>query len=287
MSKNRSEASYSASLRAERAVIYIVCIFLCALSLFPFIIMFVNATRDNYAIQQGMSLIPGSKLFENLKTLNERQNFDILTGMKNSLFISTFTTILSVYFSTMTAYGLTVYNFKGRKLAFTFILTVLMIPTQVSIVGFFTFMFKLGLANTYVPLIIPAIAAPSTVFFMKQYMEGGLPLEIIEAARIDGSSEFQTFNGIALPMMKPAMATQAIFIFVGSWNKLFEPTMIISSQSKYTMPMLVSLLKSDRFRTDYGTVYLALALTVLPLFIVYFLLSRYIIAGVALGGVKE
>ncbi|MCI7703737.1 MAG: ABC transporter permease subunit, partial [Clostridiales bacterium] len=119
------------------------------------------------------------------------------------------------------------------------------------------------------------------------YMISGLPLEIVEAARIDGCSELRTFNVIAMPMMKPALATQAIFTFVGSWNKLFEPTMLINSQNKYTMPMLVSLLKSDRFRTDYGTVYLALSLTVLPLFVVYFALSKYIIAGVALGGVKE
>ena len=148
-------------------------------------------------------------------------------------------------------------------------------------------MFKLNLVNTFIPLIVPAIASPSLVFFMRQYMISGLPLEIVEAARIDGCSELRTFNVIAMPMMKPALATQAIFTFVGSWNKLFEPTMLINSQNKYTMPMLVALLKSDRFRTDYGTVYLALSLTVLPLFVVYFALSKYIIAGVALGGVKE
>lgn len=279
--------SYSKSLAIQKFFIYVVCIALCVMSLFPFVVMFVNATRDNYSIQQGMSLIPGDKLLQNFKTLNERQNFDTLMGMRNSLIIATSSTVLALYFSTLTAYGLVVYNFKGRKFAFTFIMAVLMIPTQVSMVGFFTFMFKLNLVNTYIPLIIPSIAAPSLVFFMRQYMVSGLPLEIVEAARIDGSSEFGTFNRIALPMMKPALATQAIFTFVGSWNKLFEPTMLINSQNRYTMPMLVSLLKSDRFRTDYGTVYLALALTVLPLFVVYFILSKYIIAGVALGGVKE
>ena len=287
MSEKIKLKSYSRTLALEKTLIYIVCIVLCALSILPFAVMFVNATRDNYAIQQGMSLIPGDRLLVNIKTLNERQNFNVLQGMWNSLFIATCTTVLSIYFSTLTAYGLVVYRFKGRQFAFTFIMMVLMIPTQVSMVGYFTFMFKLNLVNTYIPLIIPAIASPSLVFFMRQYMIGALPLEIVEAARIDGSHEFQTFNAIALPMMKPALATQAIFTFVGSWNKLFEPTMLINSQSKYTMHMLVSLLKSDRFRTDYGTVYLALSLTVLPLFVVYFALSKYIIAGVALGGVKE
>lgn len=287
MSKTDGYKSYSKSLAAEKTLIYIVCIALCALSILPFAVMFVNATRDNYSIQQGMSLIPGNMLLKNLDTLHNRQNFNIMQGMWNSLFIATCTTVLSLYFSTLTAYGLVVYRFKGRQFAFTFIMAVLMIPTQVSMVGFFTFMYKLNLVNTYIPLIIPTIASPSLVFFMRQYMIAALPLDILEAARIDGCSEWRTFNTIAMPMMKPALATQAIFTFVGSWNKLFEPTMIINSQNKYTMPMLVSLLKSDRFRTDYGTVYLALSLTVLPLFIVYFALSKYIIAGVALGGVKE
>ncbi len=279
--------SYHRRLLAKKMLIYTVSILLCLLSILPFAIMFVNATRDNYSIQQGISFIPGNKLKDNLETLNNRQNFDVPRGMWNSFQISSLSTILALYISTLTAYGLIVYRFKGRKAAFTFIMAVLMIPTQVSIVGFFTFMFKLGLTNTYIPLILPAAASPAMVFFMRQYMLGAFPLEIVEAARIDGSGEFRTFNTIALPMMKPALATQAIFAFIGSWNRLFEPTMILSSQSKYTMPMLVSLLRSDRFRTDFGTVYLALSLTVIPLFVVYFALSKFIIRGVAMGGVKE
>lgn len=279
--------SYSARLHAKKAWIYLVSALLCAMSLLPFIIMFVNATRENYAIQQGISLIPGGMLSTNLQTLNDRQNFDILRGMFNSLQISTLSTVLALYFSSLTAYGLVVYRFKGRGFAFAFIMAVMMIPTQVSIVGFFTFMFRLGLTNTYWPLTLPAIASPAVVFFMRQYMLATLPLEIVEASRIDGSTEWGTFNRIALPLMKPALATQAIFIFIGSWNRLFEPTMLLSSQNKYTMPMLVALLRSDRFRTDYGTVYLALSLTVLPLIVVYFALSKHIIQGVALGGVKE
>lgn len=279
--------SYSARLRGKKVWIYLVSLFLCALSLMPFLIMFVNATRENYAIQQGISLIPGNMLKANMETLQNRQNFDVVRGMWNSFQISSLSTVLALYFSSLTAYGLVVYRFKGRSAAFAFIMAVMMIPTQVSIVGFYTFMFRLGLTNTFWPLILPAIASPAVVFFMRQYMLSALPLDIVEAARIDGSGEWGTFNTIALPLLKPALATQAIFIFIGSWNRLFEPTMIISSQSKYTMPMLVALLRSDRFRTDYGTVYLALSLTVLPLFVVYFLLSKHIIRGVALGGVKE
>ena len=272
---------------AHKTVIYIVCAFLCLMSVLPFLVMFVNATRTSAAIQQGVSLIPGDQILTNMDTLYHRQNFDVLAGMRNSLIISAMTTLLALYFSNLTAFGLVAYQYRLRRAAFTFIMIVMMIPTQVSIIGYFNFMFRLGLIDTYVPLILPAIASPAVVFFMRQYMLEALPLEVVEAARIDGCSEFRTFNIIVIPMMRPALAVQAIFTFVTSWNKLFEPTMLISSQSKYTMPMLVSLLKSDRFRTDYGTVYLALSLTVLPLFIVYFALSKHIIAGVALSYTKE
>lgn len=280
-------ANYTLRLTGKKIVVYTVCACLCALSLFPFWIMFVNASRESNDIISNFSVIPGSYFGQNLKTLYQRQSFDIVGGMWNSFQISSVATILAVYISTLTAYGLVVYNYKLRTPAFTFIMVVLMIPTQVSAVGFFTFMYQLGLNNTYIPLMLPAAASPAVVFFMRQYMLGVLPLEIVEAARIDGSTEFSTFNRIALPIMKPALATQAIFIFIANWNRLFEPSMIITSMNKYTLPMMVELLKSDRFRTDYGTVYMGLALTVLPLFVVYFLLSKYIIRGVAMGGVKE
>jgi multiple sugar transport system permease protein len=211
----------------------------------------------------------------------------LLKAMLNSIMISFPATFFTVYFSSMTAYGVYVYNFKLRRLAWSFILGIMMIPMQVSIIGFYKFMIQVGLNDSYIPLIIPAVAAPSTVFFMRQYMKTALPLEIIDAARIDGSGEFYTFNTIAAPLMKPAMATQAIFAFIASWNNLYTPSIILSSSTKYTLPMFVQVLRSEQFRSDYGVIYVGLLLTVLPLFVVYFALSKYIIAGVALGGVKE
>lgn len=166
-------------------------------------------------------------------------------------------------------------------------MAVLMIPAQVSGIGFYQFMYRIGWTNSYFPLILPAIAAPAVVFFMRQYLAGALSIDIVNSARIDGAGEFYTFNRIVLPIMKPAMATQAIFSFVGSWNNLFMPMILLTDKSKYTMPIMVSLLRGDIYRTEYGAVYLGLTLTVLPLFIVYFALSKYIIAGVALGSMKE
>ena len=209
-----------------------------------------------------------------------------MVGFRNSIIVSTCATALAVYFSTLTAYAIVVYDWKLRRAFFTFIMAVMMIPGQVTVIGFYQMMYKIGWTNSFLPLILPAIAAPTMVFFMKQYMEPALSLEIIQSARIDGAKEFFIFNRIALPIMKPAIATQAIFSFVTNWNNLFLPSILLTKDKLKTMPVMVSMLKGDIYRTEYGSIYLGLTLTVLPLFIVYFLLSKYIIAGVALGSVK-
>lgn len=269
-----------------KVVAYTVCFLLAILSLLPFWIMFVNATRDTFQIQQdALSLIPSTHLMDNFKILLGK-TFDPLRGLRNSLIISVSSTLCTIYFSALTAYSLVAYNYKMRKPLFTFIMAVMMIPAQVSVIGFYQFMYKIGMTNNFLALILPTIATPAAVFFMRQFMLASLPLELVEAARIDGASEFYTFNRIVLPIMKPAMATQAIFSFVSSWNNLFLPLILLTDSKKYTMPIMVSLLRGDIYKTEYGAVYLGLALTVLPLFIAYFLLSKYIIEGVALGGVK-
>lgn len=288
--EDRKMESLSKNIKRQALFRNIICICLCIVSVFPFYIMIINATRPSVDIQQGLSLIPGTRFLTNvskLSSLSASVGTPILKAMLNSLCISVPATVFTVYFSSMTAYGVYVYNFKLRRFAWSFILAIMMIPTQVSIIGFYKFMIQINLNDSYLPLIIPAIAAPATVFFMRQYMKTALPLEIIDAARIDGSGEFKTFNTIVTPLMKPAIATQAIFAFIASWNNLFTPSIILSSSTKYTLPMFVQVLRSEQFRSDYGVIYVGLLLTVLPLFVVYFALSKYIIAGVALGGVKE
>ncbi len=287
---NSADASYSAKIKATKIFRTIICVILCVISIFPFYTMIINATHTTNVIERGIQIIPGTNLFKNISGLLERTK-DVGTNVWEALLHSTMiaapATILQVYFATFTAYGLTVYQFKLRNLAWSFIMAIMMIPAQVSIIGFMNFMMKINLYDSYWPLIIPAMAAPSTVYFMKQYMQGSLSVEIIEAARIDGSGEFATFNRIALPLMKPAMATQAIFAFIASWNNLYTPSMMITNNRKYTLPMFVQGLRSDVIRIDYGFVYVGLTLTVFPLLVVYFAFSKYIIAGVALGGVKE
>ena len=269
-----------------KIVAYVVCVLLAILSIFPFYIMIINATRSTYEIQQhAISFLPSSYMLSNLQVLLGK-SFNPMVGFMNSLLISVGATACAVYFSTLTAYANVVYTWKAKNALFSFIMAVMMIPAQVTMIGFYQMVYKIHMTNNLWMLILPAIASPSMVFFMRQNMLASMPLEIVQAARIDGAKEFYTFNKICMPIMKPAIATQGIFSFVSSWNNLFTPLVLLTDQEKYTLPIMVSLLRGDIYKTEYGAVYLGLTLTVLPLIIVYLLLSKYIIAGVALGSVK-
>ena len=271
---------------SKRSMIYVFCSFLSILAIMPFWIMIVNATRSSQAIQQSVSVIPGTYLKYNWNVLSSK-NFDVSIGFKNSAIIAFGSTILSVYFSAMTAYGFKVYQFKGSKFLYAVVLAIIMIPGQVTGTGFYMFMYQLGWIDSYLPLIIPSIASASTVFFFRQYLEANFQISLVEAARIDGCGEFRTFNRIVLPIMVPAMATMGIMAVIGAWNNYLTPLMLLTKSNMKTLPMMVQELRGDIYRTEYGSIYLGLTMTALPLLIVYFAFSKYIIAGVALGGVKE
>ena len=265
---------------------YAVCIFFAIICLWPFIIMVVNSTRNTPEIQShAVSFIPSTHLAQNYAVFAGK-TFNVWTGLKNSFLVSAGATVCTIYFSSLTAYALVAYQWKLRNAFFTFILCIMMIPGIIVSIGAYQFFYKLGMVNSLWALIIPAIAAPNAVFFMRQFMIASFPLELLDSARIDGSGEFRTFNTIALPIMKPAMATQGIFCFVTTWNQIFMPSLLLTKANLYTMPIMVSQLKGDLYKVEYGAVYLGLTLTVLPLFLIYFSLSKYIIAGVALGSVK-
>ena len=273
---------------ARTIVAYIVLIFLTFLCLFFFYILIVNATRSHPEIQKGFSMIPGHSFMKNLKSVLNDANIPVLSGIKNSLIVSSLSALLATYFSALTAYGLYAYNFKLKKPAFIFIMLILVMPTQVSAMGFINLITKMGMINTLYPLFLPSIAAPAVFYFMYSYMQSSLPLELVEAARIDGCGEFKTFNRIVIPIMKHALAVQAIFAFVQSWNNYFIPALVISDNSKKTLPILIAALRSaDFLKFDMGKVYMLITIAIVPIIIVYIALSKYIVAGVALGGVKE
>ena len=284
---NSSAFSYKKGLKANRFLCYVVLILLCLICLFPFFILLINSSRLNSEIQKGFSLLPSKYFIRNARNLFTDSNIPILKGLVNSVYISTCASILAVYVSSMTAFGIYMYNFKLKKFAFSFVLLVMMVPVQISALGFLKLMIKFGLMDTFYPLIIPAAAAPVVIFFMIQYMQSVLPFEIVEAARVDGSNEFYTFNKIVLPILKPAIALQMIFSFVGSWNNYFMPALIINSKNKKTIPILIAQLRgADYMKFDYGKVYMLICVAILPLLIIYLFLSRFIIQGVTLGSVK-
>ena len=270
-----------------RVVVYAILIFLTVLCLFSFYMMIINATRSNAQLQAGFRLLPQEHFWDNLKNAWTDASINIPRGMLNSLFIALTSAALTTYFSALTAYGVHVYDFKGKNLVFTFIMAIMMIPAQVSAVGFVQMINKLHLTNNYIPLIVPSIAAPVVFFYMKQYMESVLPLEIVEAARVDGSNEFRTFNTIILPIMKPAIAVQAIFSFVSSWNNYFIPALLLDKAEMKTVPIMIAQLRSaDYSKFDMGKVYMFILLAILPVMVVYIILSKSIIKGVTSGSVK-
>lgn len=270
----------------RRGIAYVVLTVMAVLCLFWFYVLFVNATRTHSQIQSGFSFLPGTNFLKNWDSLIHGSQ-PIATGMANSIIVSTLCAAFSTYFSAMTAYAIHVYDFKMKKAMFTFILMIMMIPTQVTALGFIQLVDNMGLMNTFVPLVVPTIAAPATFYYMKQYMESALPLSIIEAARIDGSGEFRTFNEIIIPIMKPAIAVQAIFTFVTNWNNYFVPALILKDDKVKTLPILIAQLRSaDWLKFDMGQVYMMIAFSIFPVIVVYLFLSKYIVQGVAMGSVK-
>ena len=267
---------------------HIVLILLSFMCLFFFYVLIINATRSHGDLQKGFSALPGKYFLENLKNVANDGSFPMFRGILNSVIVSSCSAALCTYFSSLTAYGLYAYEFKARKVAFTFIMAILVMPTQVTAMGFLRLVTKMGLYDSLLPLIIPSIASPAVFYLMYSYLQSSLPLSLVEAARIDGSGEFHTFNRIVIPIMKPAIAVQAIFTFVGSWNNYFVPALIIQSKSKMTVPILIATLRgADYMNFDMGKIYMMITVAIVPIIVVYLLLSKYIIAGVTLGGVKE
>lgn len=274
--------------RIRSIVAHVVLIILSFMCLFFFYVLIVNASHSHAELQKGFSALPGKYFWKNLMNVANDGSFPMFRGILNSIIVSGCSAVLCTYFSSLTAYSLYAYDFKARNVAFTFIMAILVMPTQVTAMGFLRLITKMGLYDSLLPLIIPSVASPAVFYFMYSYLQSSLPMSLVEAARIDGSGEFRTFNSIVLPIMKPAIAVQAIFTFVGSWNNYFVPALVIQSKSKMTVPILIATLRgADYMNFDMGKIYMMITVAIVPIIIVYLLLSKFIIAGVTLGGVKE
>lgn len=272
--------------KSMKALLYIFLVVLAVLCFTPFWLMIVNSTRTGNEIMTSFSLWPGSSLASNWKVVSDNMNLG--RGFLNSIFLAVCNTILVSYFSALTAYGLAFYKFRGAKTLFVTLLVFMMVPSQLSLLGFYDLCNKLNMIDSYWPLILPSIASPATVFFLRQYILSVMPRSILEAPRVDGAGELKIFHRIALPIMAPGIATMAIGTFIGSWNNYLIPMMLINTPEKRPLPVMVAELSAVRdITTNLGATYLVVAVSVVPIMISFCFFSKYIISGISAGSVKE
>lgn len=269
--------------RFKKGIFHMFLVFLVIVSFLPFYFMMINATHSSTEISTRLNLFVGKSLGNNYVTMMSLAN--IWKGFLNSLTISVSFTVLSAYFGAMTAYSFAKFKTKLRDVLFIFVLATMMIPQQLGIIGLYQLNMKLGLLNSFLPLIITGISNATTVFFLKGYIETSIPDSIIEAGRIDGCGELKIFNKIILPCVFPAIATMSIFNFVSSWNSYLVPLVLIYDNHKFTLPVLISMIKG-LYLSNYGAMYLAIAISVVPIIIAFLFFSKYIISGLTLGSEK-
>ncbi|MFA9380528.1 MAG: carbohydrate ABC transporter permease [Acetanaerobacterium sp.] len=264
-------------------IMYAFLIFLVLLSIVPFYLVIINSTHDSFDIVTRLNLLPGANIAENYATMQTHVN--IWQGFFNSLCIAVPYTFFTGYFGALTAFGFAKYRFKGKSVLFGIVLASMMLPGQLSIIGFYQLNLKLKLLNSYLPFILPGVANATAVFFLRGMIEQGIPSTMMEAARIEGCSEFRIFNRIVLPCMIPGVATMCIFNFVSCWNNYIGPLIIMTDSKKYTMPVMIAMIKG-LYLTNYGAMYLAIAISIVPIVVVYLFFSKYIINGLTVGSDK-
>ncbi|MFT4144713.1 MAG: carbohydrate ABC transporter permease [Mobilitalea sp.] len=270
----------------KKTILYLGLAILALTCLLPFVLMMVNSTRSGLEIMTSFTFIPGNALKDNWETVSGY--FNLFRGFGNSLIVAIPATILTAYFSAVTAYALAVYHFKGGKILLLVIIVFMMIPGQLSLLGFYNLIAKLKLVNSYIPLIIPAIASPGIVFFLRQYLISVLSRSLLEAARIDGASEIHIFHKIVFPIMLPGVATMSIGAFIGNWNSYLVPLILLNTPKKFTLPVMIASLNSSQdITSNQGAIYLAVAISVIPILIVFSFCSKYIISSISAGAVKE
>lgn len=266
-----------------KTLMYIFLILLLLLSVVPFYLVIVNATHSSFDIVTKLNLLPGSAAVDNYATMQSHVN--IWRGFANSLIIAIPYTAFTGYFGALTAYGFAKYKFKGKNALFGIVLASMMIPSQVSIIGFYQLNLKLGLINSYLPFILPGIANATSVFFLRGIIAQSIPNSMMEAARLEGCSEFKIFNRIVLPCVVPGVATMCIFNFVACWNNYIGPLIIMTKSERYTLPVMIAMIKG-LYLSNYGAMYLAIAISVVPIIVVFCFFSKYIINGLTVGSDK-
>jgi multiple sugar transport system permease protein len=259
----------------------VLAILMCV-SILPIYVMLVGALKSNYALFNiPPDILPFRITFENFKILYEMKVF---RWFLNSVIISGFTTILTIFIACCAGYSFAKKNYPGKNIIFMVLLATMMIPRQILMVPTFILIKEMGLYDNFLALILPAAAAPFGVFLMKQFMQT-LPNELIEASIIDGCSEIRTFFSIVVPLSKPAIGALAIFVFMASWNDYMWQLILITSRIRWTMPLALANLMQEKI-SFVGYQMAGATIAALPMIIIFLSFQSYFIKGITVGGVK-
>ncbi|MEM7033977.1 MAG: carbohydrate ABC transporter permease [Chloroflexota bacterium] len=257
---------------------------LALLMAFPFYYMLVTSTHRSATILK----IPPPLWFGGTLTQNYLDLIEALpfwTSLWNSLVIAVIHTTLVLFFCSLAGYAFAKYQFPGREGLFAFLLATLMVPGIIGLIPSFVIMRWLGWIDTWYPLIIPGVANAFGIFWMRQYIDSAIPTDMMDAARIDGAHDFRIYWNIVLPVIAPALAALAILTFMGKWNDFQWPLLILKEETKYTIPVALSTLRSLR-GTEIGVQILGATGAILPVLIVFLTASRQFISGITAGAVK-
>lgn len=262
---------------------YLLLLITTVAALLPFYIMLIMGTYKNEEIFTGLKLVPGTYILENFKTILQG---NVFTPYLNSVFISLVSVVACIFVSSLAGYGLSKFRFKGQKILLTILIATLTMPYQISLSGYMMEMRWVGLNNTLWPMILVFLANPFGAFWMTQYIESAVPNSIIESARIDGCNEFRLFCGIVIPVIKPAVITLALLVFLWSWNNFLIPLVFVTDPQQYTLPLFISTLGGS-YRVDYAAKMLNLTLSIIPVLVFFSIFSKYLIKGMTIGAIKE
>ena len=265
------------------AALFLVLLMMGVVTVVPFVWMVLSSFKTNAEISAlEQTLLPKAFTLENYATL--QSNFNFLRYFGNSVFIALVVTALVIYISCICGFVLSKYQFKGKNLIFGFIMMTMMIPWSVTIISRYTMFVDAGLQDSYLSLILPALVSGFGIFMMKQDI-GALPDELLEAARMDGANEFAIFHKIVLPMSKNSISAIAIFQFLWVWEDYLWPYLMIDSEEKQLLAVGLTTF-NGRYSTDYGGLFAATTISIIPVLIIYIIFQKRFVAGVAAGAVK-
>ncbi|MBS3933599.1 MAG: carbohydrate ABC transporter permease [Truepera sp.] len=270
--------------RLTKGLLYLLLIVMVLVTLFPFYWMFVLATHTQGNIFSAPPpLWFGDALERNYESLLSRLPF--WRNLWNSVYVAMIATVTTLFFCSLGGFGFAMYQFRYKNLLFGLLVVTLMIPGLLNIIPYFLIIQFLGWINQPIALWFPGMASAFGIFLMRQYIASAISRDLMDAARIDGATEFRIYRSIVVPLIKPALGTLGLLTFIGSWNSFMGPLVVLRSREAFTLPLALRSLEGQ-IQTDWGAIMLGTALAVLPLLIIFAFASRQVIEGLTAGSIK-